>query len=163
MNTALSLALGYALALLYLRSRRSLSPHRQPVFWATGLVVATALYIVFALLADAPFPVLAREAGGTLLFITLAWVSTRKPVSRQRWLAAGWLLHPLWDLGAHHGSAHAPDWYMWACLSFDLVVGIALATSASGNENGLPERPYARHDSPHALPTTPLPAPSTQT
>jgi hypothetical protein len=41
------------------------------------------------------------------------------------WLAAGWALHPIWDAALHlqgSGAAHAPEWYVVACISFDLPV-----------------------------------------
>jgi hypothetical protein len=41
------------------------------------------------------------------------------------WLALGYLLHPLWDFGAHHigpGWSFAPQPYVIACISFDWVV-----------------------------------------
>ena len=41
------------------------------------------------------------------------------------WLGLGWLLHPLWDLLLHlYGPGHhvVPQWYAWACLSFDAAV-----------------------------------------
>ncbi len=49
------------------------------------------------------------------------WGLFRSPV----WLAAGWALHPVWDLGLHYfgpGHAFAPDAYAVTCLSFDLLV-----------------------------------------
>ena len=41
------------------------------------------------------------------------------------WLAAGWALHPLWDIALHYvgpGHAFAPETYTIACLSYDLLV-----------------------------------------
>jgi len=40
-------------------------------------------------------------------------------------LALGWLLHPVWDFGAHHlgsGRSFAPLSYVFACITFDWVV-----------------------------------------
>ena len=41
------------------------------------------------------------------------------------WLAFGWALHPAWDAGLHlhgYGASFAPEWYVLACISFDLLV-----------------------------------------
>jgi uncharacterized protein DUF6010 len=41
------------------------------------------------------------------------------------WLALGWALHPLWDVGVHYagpGRSFAPRGYVFACVTFDLVV-----------------------------------------
>jgi len=46
------------------------------------------------------------------------------------WLAAGWALHPLWDVGLHYigpGHSFAPMTYAIACISFDLVVAAYIA------------------------------------
>lgn len=43
-------------------------------------------------------------------------------------LAAGWLLHPLWDL-AHHGGllrADVREWVIPFCLVYDVLVGVAV-------------------------------------
>ncbi len=59
-------------------------------------------------------------AGGALL----AYVKTLHR-SKRRALAAGWALHPIWDAGLHlqgSGATHAPEWYVVACISFDLLI-----------------------------------------
>jgi hypothetical protein len=46
------------------------------------------------------------------------------------WLAAGWALHPVWDIGLHYigpGHSFAPITYAIACISFDLVVAAYIA------------------------------------
>ena len=48
------------------------------------------------------------------------------------WLAAGWVLHPLWDAGLHYagpGHAFAPLPYAVACASYDLVVAAYVAAA----------------------------------
>ena len=43
------------------------------------------------------------------------------------WLAAGWALHPFWDVVVHYigpGSAFTPWTYAIACISFDWLVAI---------------------------------------
>jgi hypothetical protein len=43
------------------------------------------------------------------------------------WLAAGWALHPIWDIVLHYigpGASFTPWTYAIACLSFDWLVAI---------------------------------------
>ena len=46
------------------------------------------------------------------------------------WLAAGWALHPLWDVVLHYigpGYSFAPITYTIPCHSFDLLVAAYIA------------------------------------
>ena len=46
------------------------------------------------------------------------------------WIAAGWALHPLWDIGLHDigpGQSFAPFTYAIACVSCDLAVAANIA------------------------------------
>ena len=65
---------------------------------------------------------LAAELLGTVLFGAVGLVGVwRSPL----WLAAGWALHPVWDIGLHYfgpGRTFAPEPYAIACLSWDLAV-----------------------------------------
>ena len=101
-----------------------LSRQRPLAWWATGLVVAAVVYVAFALArGDLGHAVL--EASGVALYGTVAWAGVRQ--RRAGLVAAAWALHPAWDLGVHLGlGLPAPAWYVWACLSFDVVVGLAL-------------------------------------
>lgn len=48
------------------------------------------------------------------------------------WIAAGWALHPVWDVALHYagpGRAFAPDSYTVTCLSFDLLVAAYVAVA----------------------------------
>jgi hypothetical protein len=85
-----------------------------------GLVVAAGLYVLFAALANDPRG-LVLEASGVALFGALAAVGGRE--SRYV-LAAGWVLHVLWDVELHPAgfAGYAPRWYPAVCLSFDLIV-----------------------------------------
>ena len=52
----------------------------------------------------------------------MGWLGLRRS---PLWLAAGWALHPVWDIALHFfgpGRAFAPETYTIACLSYDLVV-----------------------------------------
>jgi hypothetical protein len=88
---------------------------------ALGLVVAAVIYVGFALAAGET-GWLALETLGVALYGALAWLGLRRSAL---WLAAGWALHPLWDVGLHlvgAGSAFAPAWYAVLCISFDVLV-----------------------------------------
>ncbi len=99
---------------------------RERKAYANGLLIAAAIYLLFALAAgDAVW--LAVEALGVLACGVFVWLGRR--VSFQL-VAAGWLLHPIWDVGLHllgPGRHLAADWYAIACVSFDVVVGVAIA------------------------------------
>ena len=61
------------------------------------------------------------------VFGTLAVLGIR---GSRWWLVAGWALHPLWDVVLHYflpGRAFAPLGYVFACLSFDLLVAAYVA------------------------------------
>jgi MFS family permease len=48
------------------------------------------------------------------------------------WLAAGWALHPLWDVVLHHlgpGHEFAPEPWVIACVSFDLIIAAYLVVT----------------------------------
>ncbi len=122
------LALGATLAALYILIGRRLDGRAEPMWWASGLVVAASIYVGFALARGAPPVATAFEVGGVVAYGGLAGLGLRD----RRWLAAGWLLHPVWD-GLHRpgGFALAPEWYVWACLSFDVVVGLWLVANVT--------------------------------
>jgi hypothetical protein len=92
---------------------------------AIGLLLAAAIYVAFAFAFGADsVDWVALESIGLLAFGCLGWLGIRGNVL---WLAAGWGLHPLWDVGLHWhgpGAAVVPAWYAVACVSFDLVVAI---------------------------------------
>lgn len=127
-----SLALGAAAAavpLVWLRGRRRSSKLR---FWALALLVAALIYVGFAVvgsalgLVDDPPHILGYQGLGVIVYGALGALGMRHP----RALAAGWALHVLWDLGHRH-AAWVPDWYVAACLSFDLVAAGALVRLAA--------------------------------
>ena len=112
------LALGGVLAALYLAVGARFTERRALAWWATGLVVAALLHVGFAL-GDGVGAVLLQLVGvaGAAGFARLGLSG------RPGWLAAGWLLHPVWDLAL---GGTSPAWYVGLCLSFDVVVGAAL-------------------------------------
>ncbi|WP_412062228.1 hypothetical protein [Rubrivirga sp. IMCC45206] len=116
------LALGAVLAGGYLAVGFRFTGRRARAWWATGLLVAALLHVGFAI-GDGAGAVLLQLVG-----VAGAGVFARLGLSgRPGWLAAGWLLHPVWDLAL---GGTSPAWYVWTCLSFDLVVGAALYVRA---------------------------------
>ncbi len=89
---------------------------------ATALFAAAGAYFGFAVVARPPaiwglLELLQVVAFGTLGL--MGWKGSAK------WLALGWLLHPLWDFGVHHlgpGRSFAPVTYVFLCITFDWVV-----------------------------------------
>jgi hypothetical protein len=94
---------------------------------AVFLFVAAALYILFAVRAGEGTFWVAGELAGVVIYGTMAlWGLRGSPW----WLAAGWALHPVWDLALHYfgpGGSFAPAGYTITCLSFDLVVAAYVA------------------------------------
>ena len=116
------LILGALLACAYIYGSTRISWISLKANLAVGLVVAAVNYVGFALVWGSTHWVLI-ESLGIPIYDLMAWLGVKKsPV----WLAVGWMLHMPWDLFLHYigpGFHVAPEWYMFACFSFDLVVG----------------------------------------
>ncbi len=86
------------------------------------LFAAAGAYFGFALLA-APGPIwVLAELVQVIIFGAIALLGLR---GSPWWLAAGWAMHPLWDVVLHYvgpGHSFAPITYTIPCLSFDLLV-----------------------------------------
>lgn len=112
------LSLGALLGVIFVQfaGRRTGKPRFRTL--AIGLVVAAAIYVVFAVRADAVW--LATELGGALFFALLAYAALR---SFPLLLALGWALHVGWDVGLHLLTAQlvVSSWYPLMCVSFDLI------------------------------------------
>ena len=92
------------------------------------LFVAAGAYFGFATLGrevvDSPPIWILAELAQVIVFGTLALLGLR---GSPYWLAAGWALHPFWDVVVHYigpGSAFTPWTYAIACISFDWLVAI---------------------------------------
>jgi len=104
-------------------------PKRAREYYVLGLVVTAMIYVVMAFLGGGSTNAIIMESLGVLVFGGFVLLSV---IRDPKWLGIGWLMHPLWDLAFHapFGSwTHAPEWYVWACVSFDIVVGLAILRS----------------------------------
>lgn len=110
-----TIVLGALLALPYVWYAR-----KSRGMFAVGLIVAAAIYIVFALFA-ANLRHAAVGLGGVVLFAAIA-------AGGLRWsrylLAFGWLAHAGWDL---RYADYAPWWYPALCIGFDILVAAFIA------------------------------------
>ena len=101
-------------------------PERAREYYILGLIVTAMIYVVLAFLGNASDTAIVIEATGVLVFGVFVLLSVTQ---HAWWLGIGWLLHPVWDIVFHapFGSwTHAPEWYVWACVAFDLMVGVAV-------------------------------------
>jgi hypothetical protein len=120
MQTILWLLLGLALGGAFIAYARWKGTGERQVL-ALGLVVASVIYVVFALAGAGPLWSLI-EILGVAVFGMFASLGLH---GRALWLAAGWALHVPWDAGLHlwgAGAEFAPAWYPTLCISFDLLV-----------------------------------------
>src|SRR5215203_7270982 len=102
-------------------------------------IVGRSLLVIFLFIAAGAyfgFATLGREVVDTqpiwmlveiaqvIVFGTLALLGLR---GSPYWIAAGWALHPFWDVVRHYigpGHAFTPWTYAIACVSFDWLVAI---------------------------------------
>jgi hypothetical protein len=88
---------------------------------------AALTYVQYAANAGAGAGWVITELAGVALYGSLGLRGLR---GSPMWLAAGWALHPVWDVALHYvgpGHAFAPDAYAITCLSFDLLVAAYIA------------------------------------
>jgi uncharacterized protein DUF6010 len=104
----------------------------------TGDIIGRSLLVIFLFIAAGAYFGFAIGAGAgpiwtlvelvhVVIFGTMALLGLR---GSPYWIAAGWALHPLWDIGLHYigpGHSFAPVTYVVACVSFDLVVAAYIA------------------------------------
>ena len=105
-------------------------PYTRPVLLAV-LAVAALAYVGFAVRGGAGPAWVVAEALGVAVYVAVGARGLRGSLG---WLAAGWALHPLWDVALHvvgPGAAFAPASYAVPCLTFDLVVAGAVALVAA--------------------------------
>ncbi len=119
------LLLGLIAGAAFVAFARSGGPGRERAIYANGLLIAAAVYPVFAMIwGDGIW--LTVEMAGLVGFGILAWIGRYRS---SPFLAVGWLLHPLWDVGLHlwgPGAHIAPTWYAIACVSFDVLLAAVI-------------------------------------
>ena len=136
MSLVAYLALGVVGALLLIAYAARFRPGQDRIL-AQGLVGAALIYVGFAVW-HGHTAWLAVEVAGVLAYGTFAWLGVRRSPA---WIAIGWGLHPLWDAGLHlFGpiSGVAPTWYAIACISFDVVVAIAILRPSESESPTVP-------------------------
>ena len=137
------LMIGLVAAALFLFYARRRGTRREPVILALGLLIAALIYVGFAIVwGDARW--LAIEVGGLLLYSLFVWLALRDNTG---WLAVGWVAHPVWDIGLHwlgEGHTVAPEWYVFACLAFDLLVAGYIVTRMNEWDQGLSRTHFGR-------------------
>lgn len=110
---------------------------------AAVLIVAAAFYILFAAADRADTVWITAEVMGLIVFGGLGIIGVR---GSPWWLAAGWALHPVWDVGLHYfgaGRAFAPEAYVIACVSWDWIVAAYVAFHAVGDHPARDNSPSA--------------------
>jgi hypothetical protein len=94
---------------------------------AIVLIIAALVYVVFVIRAGEGAFWVVGELVGVDIYGTFGLLGVR---GSPMWLAAGWALHPLWDVVLHYfgpGSSFAPISYTIPCISFDLLVAVYIA------------------------------------
>ena len=93
------------------------------------LFTATGAYFGFVVMSGVGPIWLLVELLHIIVFGAMALLGLR---GSPYWLAIGWALHPVWDVGLHFigpGNSFAPFTYTIACVSFDLVVALYIAVA----------------------------------
>ncbi|HMM76705.1 MAG TPA: hypothetical protein PJ986_13410 [Gammaproteobacteria bacterium] len=120
MSFGLALGLGVVAGAAYcVLVERRFQRHARAIY-AMTLVYIAAVYVGPALARGAIGDVV--ELLASLAFFALAVAGL---VGGEAWLAAGYILHGMWD-AFHVDLAHGalPGWYAPACIGFDWVLGL---------------------------------------
>ena len=117
-------------AFLLSRFTRDIIGRSVLVIW---LFIAAGAYFGFATLGrevvDTQPIWMLVELAQVIVFGTLALLGLR---GSPYWIAAGWALHPFWDVVLHYigpGHLFTPWTYAIACISFDWLVAIYIVIS----------------------------------
>lgn len=118
---------GLALGGIFLRFATSGGAVRERRILAIGLLVASLVYVGFALVAGSGGRVLV-ELAGAVIFALPAYAGYR---GSPLFLAAGWGGHVLWDVLLHvAGPVPGVEWYAALCVGFDPLVAAAVTVRA---------------------------------
>ena len=113
-----------AVAFLLSRFTKDIAGRAVLAFWLFG---AAAMYVLFAVRGGEGAAAVLGELAGVAVYGTVALRGLR---GSPLWLAAGWALHPVWDIALHYfgpGASFAPVEYTVSCLTFDLMVAAYIA------------------------------------
>ena len=119
------------------------SIHHKPLYSRISilgytLIIAALFYVIFAFLYS-NLTWIGIESLGVLIYSLFFVLSKNRGLY---YLAIGWLLHPVWDVGLHlfgPGDDFAPRWYVIMCISFDITVASYLLIQARVGEK--PNKP----------------------
>ncbi len=120
-----SFLVGIVLGLAFVLLVHSVPPQPARQLIALSLAVTACIYCGALLAQSAPGHVVVLELAVFGVVFACAVVGLRAATS---WLAAGWVLHGVWDL-LHHPKAvptRVTSWFPPLCAAFDFVVAIAL-------------------------------------
>ena len=121
-TVSLQIFTGIALAVSLLYATKQLNQKSKLAISVLALLIAVAVYVLLALLTGNPV-FIAIEMVGLMLFLFLIWLGSYYSL----WfIALGWLLHVLWDLGLQPAQTapYIPQWYALLCVGFDIVMAI---------------------------------------
>lgn len=88
------------------------------------LFIAGGAYVGFAVGEGVSSMWALAELAHVVIFGAMGFLGLR---GSPYWIAAGWALHPLWDVGLHYvgpGRSFAPESWAISCVSFDLLVAV---------------------------------------
>ena len=88
------------------------------------LFIAAGAYVGFAVGAGASGLWFLAEVGHVVVIGAMGLLGLR---DSPYWIAAGWALHPLWDVPLHYigpGHSFAPASWAISCVTFDWVVAV---------------------------------------
>jgi hypothetical protein len=111
---------------------------REKAFYASVLTVVGALYVLFAVMADAGRAII-LEVAFFGIFAGLAAIGFRTTA----WIvAAGLALHGAFDFLRHAflQAPGAPEWWPAFCGSYDVVAALGLATLLLGERERAKQR-----------------------
>jgi hypothetical protein len=112
---------GVVQAAIFAFLARRAGPRFAPAMHGGLLVVAGFIYVYYASRAGDAHG-LAIEGMGTAALLALSFVGIRRRSAGL--LAAGWALHPVWDVALHTGGigGYAPLGYVVTCVGFDFLL-----------------------------------------
>lgn len=117
-----ALTAGAVAALLTVSAARRFRLAWERAFYCALLAVIAAIYPALLWFLGGSRQALAQETIAAAAFALLAILALRlHPFT----IAVGLLAHALWDFAhASVPGTPVPEWYVWACLAFDLTAGI---------------------------------------